>query len=353
MPRKSFLPAEVHRTSARIADGRLKYYFALRGRKRTGFWSDFDPNPRSPEFFAAYSRAMQDAQPKQEVTSTADVVADFYASARFKKKGDRTKADYKRWLDRFVEEFGEDPIKMWGIKESRREIEKWRKRWVHTRPLSIHDKGPDYEGRKVRLHRVFNRGNFDHGGRFYGGWWQVIKKHARPKITLDGQHTIEADFRGFNPAVLLAEAGQLIPDDPYSPIVGANAPDDLRDHAKSTLAALLNSKTGTTEEPRYFDRARWGMTAEDFRAKVLDAFPMVLAMLGTDKGLTLQRLESDIAEAVMLHFVRQGHAILPIHDAFIVQAHLEQELVQVMKDTFKARLGQVPHVKVTRSYALR
>lgn len=222
-----------------------------------------------------------------------------------------------------------------------------------TRPLSIHDKGPDFAGRKVRLHRVFNRGNFDHGGRFYGGWWQVIKKHARSKITLDGQHTIEADFRGFNPAVLLAEAGQLIPDDPYSPIVGANAPDDLRDHAKSTLAVLLNSKTGTTEEPRYFDRARWGMTAEDFRAKVLDAFPMVLAMLGTDKGLTLQRLESDIAEAVMLHFVRQGHAILPIHDAFIVQAHLERELVQLMKDTFKARLGQVPPVKVTRSYALR
>lgn len=222
-----------------------------------------------------------------------------------------------------------------------------------ARPLSLHDKGADYKGRKVRLYRVFNRGNFDHGGRFYGGWWQVIKKHARPKITIDGQHTIEADFRGFNPAVLLAEAGQPIPDDPYSPIVGSNADKELRDHGKSTLAALLNSKTGTTEEPRDFDSARWGMTAEDFRQKVLDAFPMVRAMLGTDKGLTLQRLESDIAEAIILHFVRQGHTILPIHDAFIVQAHLEGELVRVMQDTFKARLGQVPHVKVTRSYALR
>jgi len=44
---------------------------------------------------------------------------------------------------------------------------------------------------------------------------------------------------------------------------------------------------------------------------------------------------------------------LPIHDAFIVQAHLENELVQVMKDTFTARLGQFPPVKVTWSYALR
>ena len=220
-------------------------------------------------------------------------------------------------------------------------------------PLTIYDKRPEYKGRKVRLHRVFNRDSFDHGGRFYGGWWQQIKSEARPKITLDGQYTIEADFRGFNPAVLLAEAGQPIPDDPYSRVVGVSAPKELRDHAKDTLAALLNAKHGRTEEPRNFDSTKWGMTAEDFRAKVLDAFPMVPSMLGTDRGMTLQRLESDLAEAIMLHFVREGHAILPIHDAFIVQAHLEQELVQVMKDTFKARLGQVPHVKVTRPHGLR
>jgi hypothetical protein len=222
-----------------------------------------------------------------------------------------------------------------------------------TRPLTNHDRKPEYQGRKVRLHRVFNRGSFDLGGRFYGGWWQNVKSHVRPAITIDGQHTIEADFSGFNPAVLLAEAGQPIPDDPYSPIVGTDAPTELRDHAKATLAAYLNARSGTTEEPRDFASARWGMTAEDFRAKVLDAFPMVPAMLATDKGMKLQRLESDLAEAIMLHFVRQGHAILPIHDAFIVQADLERELVQVMKDSFKARLGQVPHVKVTRSYALR
>ncbi len=221
------------------------------------------------------------------------------------------------------------------------------------RQLTFHDWKDEPQSRKARLYRVFNRDSFDHGGRFYGGWWQNVKSHVRPAITIDGQHTIEADFSGFNPAVLLAEAGQPIPDDPYSPIVGASAHKELRDHAKATLAALLNAKNGKTEEPRNFDSARWGMTAEDFRAKVLDAFPMVPAMLATDKGMKLQRLESDLAEAIMLHFVRQGHAILPIHDAFIVQAHLERELVQVMKDTFKARLGQVPPVKVTPAYALR
>lgn len=222
-----------------------------------------------------------------------------------------------------------------------------------TRQLVVHDRKPEYQGRRVRLHRIFGRGGFEYGGRFYGGWWQNIRSHARATIMLDGQHTIEADFRGFNPAVLLSEAGQPIPEDPYARIVGVDAPTKFRDHAKTTLAAFLNSKSGTTEEPRNFDSARWGMTAEDFRQKVLDAFPMVPDLLATDKGMILQRLEADLAEAIMLHFVRQGHAILPIHDAFIVQAHLERELVQVMEDTFKARLGKVPNVKVTRSYALR
>lgn len=217
----------------------------------------------------------------------------------------------------------------------------------------MHDWEETPQSRKAHLYRVFNRDSFSYGGRFYGGWWQNIKKHARPKITIDTQYTIEADYRGFNPSVLLAEVGEPIPDDPYSLIVGSDAVNDLRNHAKETLAALLNSRSGATEEPRNFDSARWGMTAEDFRQKVLDAFPMVPAMLATDKGMRLQRLESDLAEEIMLHFVRQGYAILPIHDAFIVQAHLEQELVQVMKDTFRARLGQVPHVKVARTFALR
>lgn len=73
---------------------------------------------------------------------------------------------------------------------------------------------------------------------------------------------------------------------------------------------------------------------------------MVSAMLATDKGLRLQRQESDLAEQIMLHFVRQGHTILPIHDAFIVQSHLESELVQVMREQFRNMFGQFPQVKV-------
>ncbi|SEW26098.1 hypothetical protein SAMN04488515_1901 [Cognatiyoonia koreensis] len=216
-----------------------------------------------------------------------------------------------------------------------------------SRALTLHDRKPDFIGGKINLHRQFHYGDFQTGGRFYGGWWQYIRKYARRLITLDGVPTVEADYRGFNAAVLLAKAGHPIPDDPYSLIAGVSQSRELRGHAKTTLAALLNSKSGNTEEPRNFDEDKHGMTADAFRQSVYDAFPMLQGLLGQNTGMKLQRDESDLAELVMLHFVDQGFPILPIHDAFMVQEHLQDELVQVMKDVFLSKHGQTPHVKIT------
>jgi len=216
-----------------------------------------------------------------------------------------------------------------------------------ARALTHLDCDRDFVGSRVNVVRIFNHGSFALGGRFYGGWWQHIRRDARRWILLDGVPTIEADYRGFNPAVLLAKAEQPIPDDPYSLIPGVSESEELRNHAKSTLAALLNSTTGNTEEPKGFDVVKHGMTRDEFRQSVMDAFPMLQSLLGQQTGMKLQREESDLAERVMLHFIEQGHPILPIHDAFMVQEHLKSELVQSMKDAFEDRYGQIPQVKIT------
>lgn len=216
-----------------------------------------------------------------------------------------------------------------------------------SRELTHLDSDRDFVGTRVNLVRIFNYGSFEYGGRFYGGWWQHIRKEARRCILLDGTPTVEADYRGFNPAVLLAKVGQPIPDDPYALIPGVAESEALRNHAKSTLAALINSTTGNTDEPREFDSVKHGMTKEKFRQSVLDAFPMLESLLGQRTGMKLQREESDIAEQVMLRFIEQGHPILPIHDAFMVQEHLKDELVHTMREAFKGKYGQLPQIKVT------
>ncbi|WP_170443286.1 hypothetical protein [Ruegeria arenilitoris] len=225
-----------------------------------------------------------------------------------------------------------------------------------TRPLRYEDLGEDYADTAIsetakHLRRIFNNGTFEHGGRFHGGWWQYVRKHVRRAVNINGVGTVEADYRGFNPAVLLAKANVTIPADPYSAIRGVSAGSVLRDHAKSTLAAFLDAQSIHIAEPRGFDEGAHGMTVEEFRQSVLDAYPMVQRMIGQDAGLKLQREESDLAEKVMLHFVRQGYPILPVHDAFIVQAHLRDELVSVMKEQFQNKFGQIPEVEVKASLA--
>ncbi len=132
MARGSKLPEGVHRTQAKLADGTKKYYFALRGYKGSGFWSGQELFPRSAEFMAAYVQAVESCKPKVVLQSNADIVAEYLASANFRKKKPRTQADYRRWLTRFSDEFGPDDISMWEMATSKRWFNKWRQKWIHS-----------------------------------------------------------------------------------------------------------------------------------------------------------------------------------------------------------------------------
>lgn len=205
-----------------------------------------------------------------------------------------------------------------------------------------------YSGQKTDLYRVFNNGNFEQGGRFYGGWWQHAKRYLRPFITIDGQPTVEADFKGLHPAILFAKAKLDIPPDPYAFVPGIADNETLRDHAKTTFLALLNADS-TTKEPRNFDSAAHGMTADAFRQRVKNAFPMLPGVFGTGIGRYLQREDSDMAEQVMLHFADKGVPVLPVHDSFIITADHKDELVRVIQSVFHERYGQKPNITLKLS----
>ncbi len=51
-----------------------------------------------------------------------------------------------------------------------------------------------------RVHRIFNEGSFEKGGRFYGGWWMSLKEEDRKHITINGEPTIEIDYVALHPS---------------------------------------------------------------------------------------------------------------------------------------------------------
>jgi hypothetical protein len=75
---------------------------------------------------------------------------------------------------------------------------------------------------QTAMRRMFTRNKFDHGGRFYGGWWQNIPAYMRRHIVIGDQITVECDYSGIALRTLYAREGlNDIPSDPYD--IGVSA----------------------------------------------------------------------------------------------------------------------------------
>ncbi|WP_165184090.1 hypothetical protein [Caulobacter soli] len=88
----------------------------------------------------------------------------------------------------------------------------------------LHDQGSDEamdrmssgDAGRLALYRSF-KGDWNSGGRLYGGWWQTVPKRERPHLTIDGAPTIELDYARMQPSLLYAERGLTLDHDPYLP----------------------------------------------------------------------------------------------------------------------------------------
>ena len=58
-------------------------------------------------------------------------------------------------------------------------------------------------------------------------------------------------------------------------------------------------------------------------------------------GTRLQRLHSDIAEIVLLHFANNDYPVLPVHDSFLAHTGFEKELNKVMALAYRKKWGMI------------
>ncbi len=148
----------------------------------------------------------------------------------------------------------------------------------------------EVEGERIvvrnALYRVFNRGAFDLGGRFYGAWWQNITSDERRCISLNGGPCIELDYSQLHPRLLYAIAGKPLTGDAYT-IEGWNRP--LVKEAMNTLInaddelSAMRSIAQSIGGKGAFDKAQ-KLTGQ-IRAK----HPGIADSFGTGAGLRLMR----------------------------------------------------------------
>ena len=211
------------------------------------------------------------------------------------------------------------------------------------------------------LYRVFNDPNLQTGGRFYGGWWQNVPREYRPYLLVNGKQMVEYDYSNQHPSILYARAGLERPTDCYRDVIkikdlpGGKLPEgktaeDLRNLIKASFNAMLNAKKPLRNPPRDVRPIAFGLKWRDVSAAIMAFHAPIAQHFYTGLGLHLQRIDSDIAEKVILAFIAMDAPILPLHDSFLVHNGYEGELPTVMNaasvDVIGIPLNAAPKKKV-------
>ena len=187
------------------------------------------------------------------------------------------------------------------------------------------------------VRRIFSRGSWDMHGRFYGGWWQQIGSDLRSHIFINGNSTVEVDFKSMHVALLNAQLGANVIYDPYE--VDADLFPKLdrqvvRGWCKSLVLTAINANNRASTYNAFRSDAPKDSPEKRLKniqlARLLDAFiaknPHLEESLCSDQGINLMHRDGMIAADIMNMLTDKGIAVLTIHDSFIVQRHHFSEL---------------------------
>jgi len=190
---------------------------------------------------------------------------------------------------------------------------------------------------KTQLYRVFNNSNIDsewllEGGRFYGGWWLELPKDYRRRLTINSKTTLEIDYSTMHPRILYLMEGI---GDAIEGIDLYAVPGVERKAAKIALNIMLNAES--REEA--FKAAK--LDKESFEA-VEQHFEPISGYFYGGFGLYLQKVDSMIAENIMLQAIEEGEVVLPVHDSMVCRVPYHHRLRKIMAEQSSNMLQILP-----------
>jgi hypothetical protein len=231
-----------------------------------------------------------------------------------------------------------------GNKDKRRRKPKSKKNKTKPNPHPI----VTVDFTQKQLKRVFIEGDFELGGRFYGGWWIGIPSKYRKYIRIDGRSTVELDYSQMHPTILYAMVDEVLIGDPYM-LEGFDK--KHRNKLKVVWNTMVNSpNAGVAKKSLQYDMPKASLPdGYDDLDDVFEAFQKKQVVISgyffSDYGKKLQYFDSAIAECVMTVLLACDAVCLPVHDSFIVDYRHEELLCHVMEWAFRVHVGVQPKIK--------
>ena len=217
-----------------------------------------------------------------------------------------------------------------------------------------------------RVKRVF-RDNWRQGSRIYASHQSKIRRDDRNNITINGKKTVEWDYNNNHIKILYASFGYDYTEDAYA-LPGYEDPTG-RDLLKFLLLSILNtdSKTSTiramndkingkkrVKTNKFSGMKETVVLDEKSRKKfkkycetkkvdfslLIDQFSerhhLISSNFFIKQGLTLQRIDGEIATRIIKEYVKHGKPIIPYHDSFRVLEEdskiLQDSMIKYHKD---------------------
>ena len=113
---------------------------------------------------------------------------------------------------------------------------------------------------------------------------------------------------------------------------------------KAAFNAMLNSTKPMSRPPSGVNPSKFGLKWSEISDAIKEFHKPIAHHFYTGVGLRLQRIDSDIAERVLLHFASMGRPILPLHDSFMMHYGDEDLLAPVMQHAFEEVVGLSPKI---------
>lgn len=181
-------------------------------------------------------------------------------------------------------------------------------------------------------YRVFNKGSFKYGGRFFGHPLNQSKKIHRKLYKINDRQIIEVDFINFAINFLYQKENSQ----PHEAYIIKNY---LRKDVKKALNTIINaSSKGKAKQAIYNETSIKNI--EQFIKDVEEKHSKIKKYFYTGIGLRIQKIESRITEDVLLKAVKRNIVVFPLHDAFITIRKHQKEVALMMLSSYKQMTKQ-------------
>lgn len=232
---------------------------------------------------------------------------------------------------------------------------------LHAQPEKDGKPRPPTNFKDQALYRVFNNGDWNDGGRWFGAWWQTMPSRYREFILIEGRPTVELDFGGFLTRAIYHEEGINYRDDPYliEPIADAARAQNMDwESVRGSIKTLTNILINATPTDRIGKFSglclpKGYKKPNAVYALIRQRHHRIAHRFQTGWGMRMMRNESDVCEGILMAGKRKGVLVLPIHDSFIVEGRHEDWLRKAMRSSYRSLFGFDPIIKRKESKVVR